>query len=75
MRLYQHSQLKDILLVVHKEFYIKETQQYSLKIAWYRKPKPNIHDGWLLCDPYRVKWPAAKYYEFKLINKRGENNG
>ncbi len=57
--MYNHPAFIDVRLEVLKRYYIKEKDMWSLKIVWWNKR------GWPLCEPYRVRWPDAKWKEFE----------
>ena len=63
--LYTHPGFCEVLMEVVNRFYIKEKDEWSLKIRWVREK-----DKRPLTKYYRIKMTSQKWKEFKRV--RGE---
>ena len=59
--LYTHPGFRDVRMEVAKRFYIKEKNEWSLKIRWHHKK------GGLLSGYYRIKISDKLWKEFKRV--------
>ena len=62
--LYTHPGFCDILMEVVRKFYIKEKDEWSLKIRWVREK-----DKKPLTKYYRIKLAIKKWKEFKRFRE------
>lgn len=60
--LYTHPGFLDVELEVAKRFYIKEKDEWSLKIRWVRKK-----DGKPLTTYYRLRMSNCKWKELRRV--------
>ena len=64
--IYSHPKFLDVVMVVLKQYFIKETETYALKVKWYKRG-----EKYRFLASESIRLPKAKFKEFYPCNMKG----